>query len=175
MVLMAMKELEDAKQELSKLSDMYSIEYNKDKARIFSELKAQFKEFVTDAGFSFLERGDTLLAQYGSIELILSFPNIDDAYFGAITVLEFKNSSNSRVVWDLSVVNAKQGDRPAISITTGRKSELDSVKEDIERTKKKLPYTPLEYSICYRVQRSQVERVNAATLVDALTAILDTK
>lgn len=175
MILAEMKELEDAKQELSKLSNAYSIEYQKDKERIFSELKTQFKEFVSEGGFSFSERGNSLIAQYGSIELKLTFPGLDEAYFGAVTVLEFLNSSQPRVTWDISVVNAKQARGPAISITTGRKSELDSVKEEIERTQKKLPYTPLEYSICYRVHRSQAERINVPTLVDALTAILGSK
>lgn len=177
MILQEMKELEDAKQELTKLDSEFGREFLLDKERIFNELREEFKTFAESAGFTFSvqQNGSVLLAQYGSIELKLTFPNIDIPYMGAVTVLQFNSSSQARASWDIAIINAKSSNTgPSITVTTGRTSELESVRKSIERTRSKLPYTPMEYCACYGPHNSnRTAKKTVPSLTTALTEILE--
>ena len=175
MILNEMKELEDAKQELAKLDSEFSREFLKDKQRIFEELKEEFKSFITEGGFSLTARGGTLVGEYGTAKLELEFPKLEAFWAGGVTFLKF-TATNQRMAWDILILN-KASANSGVSVTsitnTGIAGELEATKQSIERRKKRLPYTAIDYEVCYAPNgANRSARVTVPSLKEALTNIL---
>jgi hypothetical protein len=145
MNLSLLKELEDAKAELSKANKQLSDLITK-RTKIYLENAVKdFKSFFTEKGFQIQDNSfmDECVATYGNLQVVISIPKPEDSFIGAYSRIDMKIKGYTQKVQEYLILINELGHYPSISakFTTAPKTEEERIRRQIEDIKEKLVET----------------------------------
>lgn len=148
--LSLLKELEDAKADLSFLSSRLGKLIDARVEKFISDATNDFTEYFKESEFTISNQSfmNEMVATYGNLQVKLSLPKSEDRFVGAYTVITLtKNGFNNKKNEEYSILVNELGRYPRVtsSFTTAPKTDeerilqqIDDVKKRIEQTKQKL-------------------------------------
>ncbi|GEM_PF-4462723 len=124
------KKLEDLKSEKNQISELISKKVIEQKRYILEKIKEDFETYFSNKSFNINHHPNGATANYGSLNITISLPKPEDAFFGAYSVIELLVTGNQRKTFKI-IVNEK-GTRPGMKSTVRILPNDEDARLDLE-------------------------------------------